>query len=167
MKSILKVIDSISEWSGKIVSFAVIAFALVILYEVFARYIFNAPTTWALEISQALYGAWLMLVGAYILWMGAHVNVDVVYARFPPRTKAIVNSFTWLIFFMWVGVMVWKGWEMGWFSLMEGEREPTSFGCPVYPTKLCIPVGASLLFLQGLAGYIRNATFAITGREAE
>jgi len=167
MKSILKVIDSISKWSGQIVSFLVIAFALVILYEVVARYIFDVPTTWALEISQALYGAWVILVGAYILWAGGHVNVDVVYARFPPRTKAIVNSFTWLIFFMWVGVLAWKGWEMGWFSLMEGEREPTSFGCPVYPTKLCIPVGAFLLFLQGLAGYIRNAIFAITGREAE
>ncbi len=57
MRVILKVIDSISEWSGKIVSFLVIAFAVVILYEVVARYIFHSPTNWALEISVALYGA--------------------------------------------------------------------------------------------------------------
>ncbi len=56
---------------------------------------------------------------------------------------------------------------MGWFSLMEGECQGTSFGCPVYPIKLCIPLGAFLIFLQGLSGYIRSATIAITGREAE
>ena len=165
MKSILTAIDSISEWSGKVVSWLVVGFGLVILYEVVSRYIFNAPTTWAMEISQALYGAWAVLLGAYILREGGHVNVDIIYVRFSPRVKAIVSLFTWLIFFLWVGVMMWKGLELGWHSLMIGEREASTFGIPLYPVKLCIPLGAFLLLLQGLAGYIRNAHFAITGRE--
>lgn len=167
MKSILKVVDSISDWSGKIVSFLAIAFALVILYEVVARYIFNSPTIWAMEISQALYAFYVVLLGAYILRRGGHVNVDVVYSHFSPRTKAIVNSFTWLLFFSWISVMAWKGWETGWFSLTVGEHQVSPFASPIYPIKLCIPVGAFLIFLQGLAGYIRNATFVVTGREAE
>jgi len=165
MKSIVTTIDSISEWSGKVVSWLVVAFGLVILYEVVVRYIFHDPTTWALEISLMLYGAWAVLLGAYILREGGHVNVDIIYNHFSPRVKAIVSLFTWLIFFLWVGVMMWKGWEMGWNSLMMGEREASSFGGPLYPAKLCIPLGAFLLLLQGLAGYIRNAHLAITGRE--
>lgn len=165
MKSIVTTIDSISEWSGKVVSWLAVAFGLVILYEVVARYIFNAPTIWALEVSLALYGAWAVLLGAYILREGGHVNVDILYVRFPPRVKAIVSLFTWLFFFLWISVVVWKGWGMGWHSLMILEREASSFGGPLYPAKLCIPLGAFLLLLQGIAGYIRNAHLAITGRE--
>jgi len=165
LKRALSVIDAISEWSGKVVSFFVLIFAVVILYEIVARYIFNSPTTWALEISLAFYGAYVALIGAYVLRGGQHVNVDVLYGRFSPRVKAIVNLFTWLLFFLWVGAIVWKGWHAGWASLVAKEREPTSFGCPIYPVKLCIPVGGFLLFLQGLAGYIRSAITAISGKE--
>ncbi len=165
MKKALGLIDSISEWSGKIVSFLVIAFTLVILYEVIARYVFNSPTIWAQEVSVALYGVYIVLIGAYVLRIGQHVNVDIIYNRFPPRIRAAVNLFTWLLFFLWVGTLIWKGWQSGWSSFLVREREPTTFGLPVYPVKLCIPVGAFLLFLQGLATYIRNAVFAVTGKE--
>jgi len=165
MKSFLKAIDSISEWSGKIVSFLAIAFCLVILYEVVARYIFNAPTIWAHEISLALYGVYVVLLGAFILLGGGHVNVDIIYNRFSPRRKAIIDLFTWLIFFLWVGVAVWKGWQMGLVSLSFQEHIESPFGCPVYPVKLAVPLGLLLIFLQGLAKYIRTATFALTGRE--
>jgi TRAP-type mannitol/chloroaromatic compound transport system permease small subunit len=165
MRSFLKAIDSISEWSGKVVSWLAVGFALVILYEVVSRYIFNAPTIWAMEVSQALYGGYVVLLGAYILREGGHVNVDIIYNRFSPRARAGVSLFTWLIFFLWVSVVMWKGLELGWHSLMIGEREASSFAIPLYPAKLCIPLGAFLLLLQGLAGYIRNAHLALTGRE--
>lgn len=165
MKSILKVIDSISEWLGKIISFLVIVVTVVILYEVVARYVFSSPTIWAFEISLALYGFYVVLLGAYVLRVGGHVNVDIVYRRFSPRARAIVNLFTWLLFFFWIGVLVWQGCIMSWFSLTVGECWDTPFGFPIYPVKLSIPLGAFFIFLQGLAGYARNVTFAITGRE--
>ncbi len=165
MRRALKVIDAISEWSGKVVSFLVIVFTLVILYEVVARYLFDSPTNWTFEVSLAFYGAYIVLIGAYVLRVGQHVNVEILYGRFPPRVRAAVDLFTWCLFFLWVGSMIWEGWQSGWHSLLVREREPTSFGCPVYPVKLCIPVGAFLLFLQGLADYVRNAVLAVTGRE--
>jgi TRAP-type mannitol/chloroaromatic compound transport system permease small subunit len=164
MKTVLKVIDSISEWTGKISSFLIIVITGVILFEVIARYIFNAPTIWAHEISLALYGVYVALLGAYVLVTGGHVNVDILYGRFSPRTRAGVNLFSWLIFFLWCGALVWIGWVRGWESLLIGERESTAFGCPIYPVKLSLAVGGSLLFLQGLAGYIRNIYTFITGK---
>lgn len=165
MKSILKAIDSISEWSGKVVSFLVIAFCLVILYEVVARYIFNAPTIWAHEISVALFGVWAVSLGAFILRRGGHINVDIIYNRFSPRKRAIIDLFTWLIFFLWIGVALWKGWQMGLVSLSFREHIESPFAIPVYPAKLAITLGIFLIFLQGLARYIRTAAFALTGRE--
>jgi TRAP-type mannitol/chloroaromatic compound transport system permease small subunit len=163
MKTVLKVIDGISDWSGKITSFLILVITGVILYEIAARFIFGAPTIWAYEVSLSLYGIYVALIGAYTLVHGVHVNVDILYAGFSPRTKAGVNVFTWLIFFLWCGVLVWTGWIRGWESLMIGERESTAFGCPIYPVKLSLAVGGFLLLLQGVAVYVRNLYTLITG----
>jgi len=167
MKIVLKVIDSISDWTGKISSFLIIVITGVILFEIIARFIFAKPTIWAFEISLALYGIYVALLGAYVLVTGAHVNVDIFYAHFSPRTRAGVNLFSWLIFFLWCGALVWTGWIRGWESLMIGERESTAFACPIHPVKLSLAVGGSLLFLQGVAGYVRNIYTFITGRKID
>ena len=167
MKTVLKVIDRISDWTGKISSFLIIVITGVILFEIIARYIFAKPTTWAFEISLALYGIYVALLGAYVLVTGGHVNVDILYARFSPRTRAGVNLFSWLIFFLWCGALVWTGWIKGWESLLIRESESTAFGCPIYPVKLSLAVGGSFLFLQGGAGYVRNLYTFITGKKID
>lgn len=165
MKSVLKIIDSLSDWTGKISSFLILVITGIILFEVVARFVFGTPTIWAYEISLALYGIYVALIGAYTLVHGVHVNVDILYAGFSQRTRAGVNVFTWLIFFLWCGVLVWTGWIRGWESLTIGERESTAFGCPIYPVKLSLAIGGSLLLLQGAAEYVRNVYTFITGRK--
>ena len=71
MKGFLKTIDQISEQSGKAVSFLVIFLTGVILYEIFARYLFKSPTIWAHEVAQMIYGAYVILLGAYALRKGS------------------------------------------------------------------------------------------------
>jgi TRAP-type mannitol/chloroaromatic compound transport system permease small subunit len=167
MKTVLKTIDRISDWTGKISSFLILVITGVILFEIIARFIFGKPTIWAFEISLSLYGIYVALLGAYGLVTGAHVNVDILYARFSPRTKAGVNLFTWLIFFLWCGALVWMAWIRGWDSVMIRESESTAFGCPIYPVKLSLAVGGSLLFLQGVAGYIRDIYTFVTGKKID
>jgi TRAP-type mannitol/chloroaromatic compound transport system permease small subunit len=167
MKILLRVIDSISHWTGKVSSFLILVITGVILFEIIVRFVFAKPTIWAFEISLALYGIYVALLGAYVLVTGGHVNVDILYARLSPRTKAGVNLFSWLIFFLWCGALVWTGWIKGWESLMVRESESTAFGCPIYPVKLSLAVGGSLLFLQGLAGYVRNFYTFITGKNID
>jgi len=167
MKTVLKTIDRISDWTGKISSFLILVITGVILFEIIARFIFGKPTIWAFEISLSLYGIYVALLGAYVLVTGAHVNVDLLYARFSPRTKAGVNLFTWLIFFLWCGALVWMAWIRGWDSLMIRESESTAFGCPIYPVKLSLAVGGSLLFLQGVARYIRDIYTFMTGKKID
>ena len=165
MKNLLKVIDDISDWTGRISSLLILLITGVILFEIFARFFFGKPTIWAFEISLVLYGVYVSMLGAFVLLTGGHVNVDILYVRFSPRTRAGVNLFSWLIFFLWCGAFIWTGWIRGWESLMIRERESTAFGCPIYPVKLSLAIGGSLLFLQGLAGYVRNLYTFVTGRK--
>jgi TRAP-type mannitol/chloroaromatic compound transport system permease small subunit len=167
MKRFCRGIDRINEQTGKLISFFIIILVAVILYEICARYLFNRPTIWAQEISQMIYGAYVMLLGGYVLQRGGHVNVEILYGRFRPRTKAIIDLFTWLLFFFFCGLILVKGWDMAWDSFKVRETEPTSFAPPVYPIKMMIPLGALLLLLQGLAKFLRTLTLAITGKEME
>ncbi len=163
MKKFLKTIDRISEKTGKGVSYLVIFLTAVILYEIFARYLFKSPTIWVHETAQMIYGAYVLLLGAYAMKQGVHVNVDVFYGKFKPRTRAIIDLFTWLLFFFFCGLILVKGWEMAWGSFQLGETEPTSFAPIVWPIKMTIPLGALLILLQGLAKFIQDLRVAITG----
>lgn len=167
MEKWLKIIDQISEKSGKAISFLMIPLGAVILFEIIARYLFNRPTIWVHETAQMIYGAYVILLGAYVLKDGGHVNVEILYGRFSPRTKAVIDLFTWLLFFFFCGLLLVKGWEMTWDSFVVRETEPTSFAPPVYPIKMMIPLGALLILLQGLAKFLRDLTLAISGKEAK
>ena len=63
MKRFFKVIDRMNEMIGKAISFLILILVGVIVYEIFVRYILNSPTIWAHEISQMVYGAYVILLG--------------------------------------------------------------------------------------------------------
>ena len=166
MRGFCRVIDWINEQGGKLISFLILILVVVVLYEICARYLFNRPTIWAQEISQMIYGAYVILLGGYVLRRGGHVNVEILYGKFSPRTRAIIDLFTWLLFFFFCGLLLIKGWEMAWDSFKVRETEPTTFAPPVYPIKMMIPLGALLILLQGLARFLRSLVLAISGKES-
>jgi TRAP-type mannitol/chloroaromatic compound transport system permease small subunit len=165
MKKFFKIIDRMNELIGKAVSFLILVLVVVIVYEIAVRYFFNSPTIWAHEISQMVYGGYVILLGGYLQQRNGHVNVDIIYSRFKPRTRAVIDLFTWLLFFAFCGVLLLKGGEMAWDSFVYRETDPTVFAPPIYPLKMLIPLGAFLLLLQGLVRYIGDIKVAITGKE--
>lgn len=166
-RSLLKIIDSISEWAGKCTSFLILPGIAVLAWEVISRYGFNQPTMWAHGTSQRFFAIYYILGGAYVLRYRDHVTVDLIYSRFPPRTKAILDLITSLAFFVFCGVLLWQGLGFALTSLSQLEPDDTPWRAPVYPVKLMIPVGALLILLQGLANFSRNLVTAITGRKCE
>jgi len=163
IKIFLRSIDSISEWSGKMVSFLIIVITGVTIWEVILRYIFNSPTIWAFDAAYLIFGAYGVLGGAYTLYFRGHVNVDILYGRLPLRVRAIVDLVTSIFFFLFCGLLLWKGGEMAWDSLKILERGSSAWSPPVYPIKLAIPLGAFLLLLQGTAKFIRDLFKVIKG----
>jgi len=164
MKSFLSVIDSISEWSGRILAWVWVPVMLLITMEVIRRYVFRAPTVWNLELVIYISGAVYILGGAYVLRHRRHVSIDIVYQRCSRRTRAILDLVTTPAWVVFVGIMTWAGWNRFWLALMRGEASGTVWDPPVYPALAMIPLGAFLLLLQGLANFIRDFYVAI-GRE--
>lgn len=166
MRRIVNLIDSISEWTGKAISWIVVILTVVLGYEVLMRYFFNAPTLWAYDISYMLGGTFFLLGAAYTFWMKGHVRIDIFYSRFPPRIQALIDVIFMVIFFfpVWIGLLyklipyVCLSWELG-------ERSLESYWRPIiYPFKTVMPIGVFLLLLQGIAEFIRSLLMLIKGK---
>ena len=165
----LSIVDSINERLGSLISYGILLMMGITIYEVVLRYTFNRPTFWAHETVSMLHVAYVILVSGFTIRYLAsprHIKMDVLYARLSPRKKVIVELVASTAFFLFVGVILWQGWEMAWRSSQLGEHTITTWGPPLYPTKWCIPVGAFLMLVQGVANFIRNLSIVISGTEA-
>ncbi|MFC1903948.1 TRAP transporter small permease subunit [Chloroflexota bacterium] len=166
MRRILKVIDSISHWSGEIVKHAVWLMVAILCYEVLLRYVFDAPTIWAHETTKQLFGMYAVLLGAYCLRYGHHVKIDLVYGAMPRRTQAIFDSISTLVIFLFLFLMLWRGTLAAVASYNFGEvPHVIPFKPLLWPLKASIPLAAALAFLQGIANWIRSLKMAFTGKE--
>lgn len=166
LRRLVGVIDTISEWSGRLFAWLIVPLVIGDTYEVFARYVFNAPTIWAYDLSYMLYGAHFMLGAGYTLLKGGHIRTDIFYQNWSPRTQGRVDALLYLLFFF-PGLIFffWMGAQEGVHSLLIGERSDASPWRPVlYPLKLAIPVTALLLLLQGVSEFIKSAHLAVKGR---
>ncbi len=158
MRIIVKVIDSISEWTGKIARWVCVALVLVLVYEVTARYVFNAPTIWAYETATMFGGTIAALGWAYTHRHHGHVRIDVFYTRLSARGKAITDIIGALLFFFPLLFLLTytatKQVEFSWFiheTLMESYWYP-----PALPIRIVVLLGIFLFTIQGAAQFTRD-----------
>jgi Tripartite ATP-independent periplasmic transporters, DctQ component len=85
---VIRVIDGFTDITGKLISLTMALLVAIITYEVFARYLFNAPTVWVYESSYMINGTAFMLGCAYALLKGAHVRTDIFWERYSERALA-------------------------------------------------------------------------------
>ena len=162
-----RVTDAI-EWvnirTGEFVAYWAVISVFVYYYEVMARFVFNSPTNWVHESMFLMYGMQYMLAGAFAYQCDQHVRVDVFYARFSPRGKAIADIVTSVFFFIFILTMLWTGWKFASDAIGNREVSFTEWGVQYWPVKLMIPIGAALMALQGLSKLIKDVVFVTNGR---
>lgn len=164
LRAALDLVDHLNDWIGRIVSYGVFFMFVLVLIEVIRRYFFNSPTVWGNELTQLIFGSYVILSGGYILKHGGHVNVDIFYSKLSNKRKAIVDIITFIIFFLFIGILFLYGGSFALESLMTYEHSQSAWNPPIYPFKLMIPLSALLLLLQGSAKLIRDIYFLATGK---
>jgi len=149
--------DSLSAWFGKTFAWLIILMAFGTGYEVFVRYVLNAPTPWALDVSFIMYGALFMMGGAYTLSQGGHVRGDFIYRLWSERRQAAVDLTLYIVFFFpGVIALVFSGWKYASRSWGYQEVSVNSpAGVPVFQFKAVIVAAGLLLLVQGLAQVFR------------
>ena len=157
-------IDGISLWSGKALSYLLFPLIAILVYGVVVRYAFDKPIIWGHETSVFIFGTIGFLAGAYALQREAHVRMDIIYNRFSPRGRAVVDVVMALFFFYFIIALLWKGGVYAAHSIVISEQSGSYWNPVLYPFKIVIPIAAFLILLQGIAKFIRDIFFIIHGR---
>jgi TRAP-type mannitol/chloroaromatic compound transport system permease small subunit len=160
MRTIVKIIDAINEWVGRLISLLMIPLVVIAAYEVVMRYVFKKPTIWAWDLNIQIFAAIVMLGGGYTLLTDGHVKVDVITAKCSEKTKYILDLLAPIFILISAGVLIVYGWDLAWMSFGIRETVASVWAPPYYYMKAFVPVGALLLFLQGLSETIKCITKA-------
>lgn len=157
MAAFVHSIENISVWVGRAFGWCILILTFSVSYEVFVRYVLNAPTVWAFDMMVQMYGALLLMAGAYALAQDSHVRGDVIYRLFPVRVQATIDFVLYILFFFpgmlalfWFGAEIaadsWRYKEVSWNSPARIQ---------IYYFKTLIPVAGGLLLIQGVAEIFR------------
>ena len=157
MIPIIHAIERLSIWIGRSFGWCILILTLSVAYEVFVRYVINAPTVWAFDMMVQMYGALFLVAGPYALAQDSHVRADVVYRFLQPRWQALVDIILYTLFFF-PGMMAlfWFGYEIASDSWRYKE---VSWNSPariqIYFFKSLIPLAGGLFIVQGVAECMR------------
>ena len=157
MQKILLFIDKVSTFVGHTFSWLIVGLTLLISWEVFSRYVLDAPHAWAFDGMIMLYGTLFMMSGAYTLSKNGHVRGDVLYGFFEPRTQATLDLILYFLFFIpGVVALTYAGYFYAAESWAINEHSSiTADGPPVYPFKTVIPLAGVFLLAQGVVEIVR------------
>ena len=166
MRAIVRVIESISEWTGNAVRWACVALVLVLVFEVMMRYAFTAPTIWAHQTSCMLGSTFAAMGWAYVHRHHGHVRIDIFYARLSPRGKAVVDMLCALfLLFPLLLVLIYTATEFMWTAWVESEVLIESYWYPPSgPIRTITVLALCLFLLQGVAQFIRDVYFVIRNK---
>jgi len=158
LERLLNVCDQISLKSGQLFSWVILILTGAMFYDVVARYLFNAPTIWAWDLSYMLYGTHFMMGAAFVLYRKGNVRIDVFYKSFSPRTQKIIDLCLYPVFFFPpLIVLLVVGSQHALYSWSIDEKTTmTSWRVVISPFKTVLPVASLILILQGVAEFFRT-----------
>jgi TRAP-type mannitol/chloroaromatic compound transport system permease small subunit len=151
-------IDRLIKHIGQAVSWLTVVLVLVIVVDVFLRYVFNTTSAASFELEWHLFAAIFLLGSAYTLQNDKHVRVDVFYHRFSEKKKAWVNligTVFLLLPFCIVAFYESLSFVSSSYSVLEISPDPG--GLPArYIIKSAIPIGFFLLGMQGVSILLKS-----------
>jgi TRAP-type mannitol/chloroaromatic compound transport system permease small subunit len=165
----VRAIDKFTDTTGTWISWLSVPLVLAVSYEVFSRYLFNAPTIWSFDVTYMLYGTLFMLGAAYALHKGAHIRTDFFFERWSIRTKGVIDSIAYIVFFFpSLLVFLYISGAEGWYAFEINETsEQTPWRPVLWPFKMVVPLAILLLLIQGVSETIKSVWAARTGIELE
>ena len=155
---IVRAIDRFTDVTGYCVSWLNIPLVLAVAYEVIARYAFGAPTIWSFDVTYMLYGTIFMLGAAYALHKGAHIRTDFFYEKWSVKTRGMVDSISYVVFFFPSLIMLLAASaNEAWYAFTIHETsEQTPWRPILWPYKSVVPVTCVLLLIQGVSETIKS-----------
>jgi C4-dicarboxylate transporter DctQ subunit len=144
-----RILDVMSFAAGILLVFSAFSVCAVI----FSRYFLNRPMGWMFEINEYILLFMAFLLAAWVLRKEAHVKMDVVIEKMPPKIQLVCNVAGSILGAMVCLVLTGFGIKVTWYLFQSGTLTPTYLELPKYPFMLVIPFGSFMFMIQ----FIRRA----------
>jgi len=123
----------------------------VMLYEVVARYVFNAPTVWGMELAVLLFGPYFLLGGPHLLHLKGHVALDLVRQRLSGRWVRRLDLVNYPVIVLFCAILLYFSVPSAWSAWTFRETSFSAWNPPIWPVKATVPLALALMLLQALA----------------
>lgn len=164
MNKIIKAIELMSEFAGKLAYYLIIPLTLIVFYTIIMRRFFGNYPDWGFESTIFLFGIMILLSGADTLRTKGHISVDIIQQYIKGKPAQVLNVFITGLIIVIAVLLMWKGIDLSLESTMIQERSAhqTSFNPPIWWFKWFIPLAGLLLLLQALV-----ELYKVIGREGK
>jgi TRAP-type mannitol/chloroaromatic compound transport system permease small subunit len=157
MDAFIRNVERVTRSVGIMASLALVPLVIATCYEVFARYVFGAPTIWAYEVGYILTGSHFLLAMAFTLQSDQHIRIDVFSGRFSTRTRAAIDLAAYAVLLpliTWISYALFQHLAAGY---LRNERSGQSaMNLPVWPFRVIFFAAFVLLTLQIVAEVVKT-----------
>ena len=153
-------IDAVNRVIGRFVMYLIFAMMGVLLLSSGSRTFFGVSHIWVVEIAQFLLAAYYLLGGGYSMQLDSHVRMDLLYSRWKPRTRAVVDVITAGFLLFYLVFLLVGGISSTQYAIEYGQKNYSSWAPPLAPIKIIMVIGIALMLLQAIAVFFKDLAAA-------
>lgn len=155
-----RLIDGISTWIGKVTMWLILATTLISAGNAIVRKIFNVSSNGLLEIQWYLFAAVFLMGAGYGFLKNSHVRIDFVAGKLSARTRNWIDVVGIIaVLFPFCALSIALSWPLFTNALITGEMSQNPGGLIRWPAYGLIPLGFTLLAMQGVSELIKRIAF--------
>lgn len=155
IRSYVRIVDAVNYRIGRIMMYSLFVMFGVLLWSSISKTFFF-PSMWTLEVAQFIMVAYYILGGPYSLQLGANVRMDLFYGNWTTKQKALMDVFTVFVLIFYLGVLLYGAVDSTTYSFEYGERSPTAWRPVLWPIKVTMCVGITLMLLQAISELLKD-----------
>ncbi len=157
------VFDKITVFFGRVTMMMIVVLLSVMLYEVVLRYVFEAPTLWANELSLWIAGFVFLLSGLYAMQQRSHIRIFLAYDMLPRGLQKACDTLSTFLIMCFAAGLIWGGYGEAQAQFYRWETLGTAFDPPIPATLTpAILIVVTLVGLQAISNLIRDWNVAPT-----
>lgn len=160
IKTYVRYVDAVNRVVGRLAMYLVLVMMGVLLLSSGSRTFFDVSYVWTVEVAQFLLAAYYLLGGGYSMQLDSHVRMDLLYSRWSPRRRAIVDAITVFFLLFYLIILLVGGISSTEYALTYGQKNFSAWAPPLAPIKIIMVIGIFLMLLQVIAVFFRDLATA-------
>ena len=158
--ALARAIDAVNERVGRAVTWCVLLAVVISAANAIIRKVFDMSSNAFLEIQWYLFAAIFLLCSGWTLLRNEHIRIDVIAGRYSKRVQTWIDVFGTVFFLIPMSVLIlYESIPWAIASIESGEISGNAGGLILWPARILVPIGFTLLLLQGVSELIKRIAF--------